>query len=81
MSVEDKLDKLIQEIRTDRKQSDKDRHENRMWIFWGFALATLSLAVANISTASMAVSAAATLAFLILGWREWFKAYRPKKRS
>ena len=74
MSVEQKLDNLIQKIEADRKQSDKDRHENRMWIFWSFTLATLSLAVANPSKASLII---ASIVFFIFGWVEWFRTYRP----
>ena len=80
MSVEEKLDKLIQKVEADRKQSDKDRHENRMWIFWGFTLATLSLAVANLSKASLITSIIATIVFFTLAWVEWFKAYKSKAK-
>ena len=79
MSVEEeKLDELIKQIKTDRKQADKDRHANLMWIFWGFALATLSLVAAHISPASRATSITVTVAFIVLGFIEWFKAYKPK---
>lgn len=76
MSVEEKLDELIRQSKTDRKQADKDRHANFMYIFWGFALATLSLAVAQISVSSTAISAIGTVVLFVLGCREWFKAFK-----
>jgi hypothetical protein len=73
MSVEDKLDTLIEQIKSDRKQTNKDRHENRMYICWGFTLSTLSLAVAHINDASVGMSTIATIVFFVFGCLEWYK--------
>jgi len=78
MSVEEKLDELIKQIKTDHEQADKGRYENLMYIFWGFALATLGLAAARITTASTVISGIVTFAFFVLGWIEFFRAYKPK---
>jgi Flp pilus assembly protein TadB len=80
MSVEQKLDELITQSKAERQQADRDRHANFMYVFWGFALATLSLAVTHISTASTAISALATFGFFVLGWVELFRAYLQKTK-
>lgn len=79
MSVEEKLDELIKQMKSDQRQADKDRHENRMYICWGFALATLSLAVAHLNTSSTVISAIVAVVFLILGWIEWGRTHKPKQ--
>lgn len=78
MSVEQKLDYLTKTIKNDREQANRDRYENRMWVFWGFTFATASLAVAYINAASTVVSAIGATMFFTLGCIEWYRAYRRK---
>lgn len=78
MSIEEKLDELIKQTNSNRQQdlrnSTRERHENFSYILWGFALATLSLAVVGISPASTVASIIITAIFVILGWFEWARA-------
>ena len=75
MSVEEKLDKFIEQYNNDRQQDQRnakhDKYMNLMYISWGFALATLSLAITKLSALSTIVSAIITVAFVAIGWIEW----------
>ena len=78
MSIEEKLDEFIKQSSIDRqldlRKANRERHENFSYILWGFALATLSLAVTGISPASTISSIIITAAFVVLGWVEWARA-------
>ena len=78
MSIEEKLDEFIKQSSIDRqldlRKANRERHENRSYILWGFALATLSLAVTGISPASTISSIIITTTFVVLGWVEWARA-------
>jgi len=80
MSIEEKLDKFIEQFNSDRQQdlrkSTRERHENLGYISWGFALATLGLAVTGISLASTITSIIISVAFVVLGWVEWARSRR-----
>jgi Flp pilus assembly protein TadB len=80
MTIEEKLDEFIKQSNIDRqrdlRKANKERLENLSYIMWGFALATLSLAVAGISQTSTITSIIVTVAFVVLGWVEWVRARR-----
>lgn len=82
MSEEDKLGEFIRQYQADResdlRQTSKDRHENLGYILFSFAVATLSLATAQINLVSTIINIFATLGFFVLGAREMGRARRQK---
>ena len=71
MNVEEELAKLSNKIddyhSEDTKRAKRERYENLGYISWGFALATTSLAVAQVSPTSTILSAVIASIFVILG--------------
>jgi hypothetical protein len=75
-TVETKLDDFMEQYKNDRiedqRQSKYEWHQNLMYIAWGFTIATVSLAAANISPTATVIAIIATVFFFIVGWVELF---------
>lgn len=83
MSIEEKIAELSKKIDDyqleNTKRAKVDRYENLSYILWGFALATLSLAVTKISIVSTVVSGVIAVIFTVFGFITLSVARRNKK--
>jgi hypothetical protein len=85
MSVEEKLDDFIRQYKNDREQdlrtSTFDKYQNLAFIAWGFALATLALAISKINNNTTEASAVVTVIFWLIGFFYLVRMWHVKKQS
>lgn len=75
MSIEEKLDEFIKQSNANHqaglRRANRERYEDLAYISWGFALATVSLAVTRISLTATIASIVISIAFVVIGWVKW----------
>lgn len=76
--MSEELKEISRKLDDMQKKSGRDTHINRAYIFWGFAIAMLSIYLSVTNPSGFSYIAVATVVFWILGFVSLFLATRVK---